>query len=115
MFLECGECNGDALTDYRGDREVPAVTDDTAWAQLAKDHEATCPWILTRAHRVRTATTTFGDGVAVEVTTSTEVACAVTYAWGDGHLRFACASQNDAWMLARLLARVPYITAEVGE
>jgi hypothetical protein len=31
---------------------VPAIDDDKGWAELAREHQAGCEWIETRAHRI---------------------------------------------------------------
>ena len=45
--LYCGRVG--PLLDDRG---VPGVGDDDAWAELAGEHEPTCEWVATRAHRL---------------------------------------------------------------
>jgi hypothetical protein len=32
--------------------DVPDVDDDDAWAEIAREHDDTCEWVLTRAHRI---------------------------------------------------------------
>ena len=48
---ECAYCNHDV--PYMDEsQQVPDVTDDEAWEDLAKYHDPECEWIVTRAHRI---------------------------------------------------------------
>jgi len=47
----CAYCN--AETD---NNTVPGVGDDATWQELATEHEASCEWIATKAHRVEPVT-----------------------------------------------------------
>lgn len=45
---ECVYCN--AEVQHRAD--VPATADDETWVKLANEHDPSCEWIATRAHRL---------------------------------------------------------------
>ena len=47
---ECVYCDAAVTADT--DAPVPANAADTAWAELASEHNEDCEWIATRAHRV---------------------------------------------------------------
>ncbi len=45
---ECAYCNREVADETI----VPAIDDDKGWAELAREHQAGCEWIETRAHRI---------------------------------------------------------------
>ena len=49
--VECAYCMHNVTAPKSDDESPPAINDDAAWAEEAKEHAATCEWVLTRAHR----------------------------------------------------------------
>lgn len=45
---DCIYCNAEVADETR----VPALDDEDAWQELAREHATDCEWILTRAHRL---------------------------------------------------------------
>jgi len=48
---ECAYCMRNVTAPKSEDKQAPDLTDDTAWAEIAKEHAATCEWVQTRAHQ----------------------------------------------------------------
>ena len=48
---ECAYCLHDVIAPNSEDEQPPALADEAAWVKEAKEHAATCEWVLTRAHR----------------------------------------------------------------
>ena len=50
-YERCAYCGADLPAEAE-DVKPPAVDDDEAWAELAKEHGTGCEWVETRAHRL---------------------------------------------------------------
>jgi hypothetical protein len=48
---ECAYCMRNVTAPKSEDEQAPALTDDAAWAKIAKEHANNCEWVQTRAHR----------------------------------------------------------------
>ena len=49
----CAYCDAEEIANSD---TVPVVGDDATWQELATEHEASCEWIATRAHRIEPVT-----------------------------------------------------------
>jgi hypothetical protein len=54
--VECLYCGSDCTN------ECPPADDGEAWANLAVEHDDSCEWVLTRAHRRPLPSTEVEDG-----------------------------------------------------